>query len=221
MLVDRTVERNRDLRPFRVAGWLVGTATVQTGDFTFNSGLKSPMKIESDVLRRPEFAGTHEEIAEDLADLIREKGVKPDVVVGVLTGADSFTRRVADFLGCEAAARLGNTDTPEKRQLVHGEIIPGQRVVIVEDAFTTGGNTFSTKKQVEAEGGEVVLAVSIFDYGFPVADRNFEAAGLPRASLTKLNDVISVLHATKHDGLVLRLREWRDHTVPEFFARQG
>ncbi|MBI3290398.1 hypothetical protein HYZ78_03305 [Candidatus Microgenomates bacterium] len=219
MFKDRDIERVRDGSTFAMAGWLIGSGAFQTGDFEFNSGLPSPMKIEVD---RPSiYSEFHTVVSAGIADHIDFADTHPDILVGVITGGASFAYHTSQILDTRFASRLGNTDTDEKKKLVHGEIKPGDKVVLIEDAVTTGGNTLATKERVEAEGGKVILAVSIFDYGFPIARDNFNSAGLPHTSLTTLAHLIQVLEWENEQGLVFRLKAWRDKTVPEFFANQG
>lgn len=214
----RALSEKDHQRSLQVA-FLIKETAFQTGDFTFNSGLKSPMKIDTDVLRNDKEA--HRRVSEYLAEAIMltlPEGERPNVVVGVITGGVSFAREVADILKARmvrSAARLGNTDTPEKRRRVEGWILEGDRVVIIEDVVTTGANTLACARQVRAEGGIVKLTTSIFDYDFEIARQALADEGLSRYALTNFKPFLKLLD---DEGLVHRLKNWHD-LAPYYFQK--
>lgn len=71
--------------------------------------------------------------------------------------------------------------------LAPGENLKGARIVVVEDVTTTGNSALKAAEAVRAEGGEVVLVVTIVDRQEGAAE-TFRAAGLRFAPLLTIND---------------------------------
>jgi len=62
--------------------------------------------------------------------------------------------------------------------LPKGESLKGKNIVIVEDVTTTGGSAMQAVEAVQAEGGNVVLVLTVVDR-LEGATENFAAARLP------------------------------------------
>ncbi|MCG7860065.1 orotate phosphoribosyltransferase, partial [Flavihumibacter sediminis] len=75
---------------------------------------------------------------------------------------------------------------------IEGAYEPGQKVVVIEDLISTGKSSLQVVDVLKAAGLEVQGMVSIFTYGFPVADEAFAKAGVPFQSLTNYNQLISL-----------------------------
>jgi orotate phosphoribosyltransferase len=94
---------------------------------------------------------------------------------------------------------------------IEGKLIPGQKVVLVEDLISTGGSSLKSAEAVRAAGGEVVGMVAIFTYGFALADDNFQKAGI---SLHCLSNYSALTEAAVANGYIQEsamaaLAEWR------------
>jgi orotate phosphoribosyltransferase len=73
-------------------------------------------------------------------------------------------------------------DADRKMSLRRGfTLLPGERVVVVEDVITTGGSTMEVIEIVRAAGAIPVAAGSIIDRSGGAAD-----LGIPRAALVTL-----------------------------------
>ena len=121
----------------------------------------------------------------DITPLLQDKGalkesidqmkhlaenVKPDVVVGPEARGFIFGTPLAyamdlgfvpvrkpGKLPCEVASQKYSLEYGKDSLEIHKDaILPGQRVVIVDDLLATGGTLLSTAKLVEKLGGEVV-----------------------------------------------------------------
>lgn len=223
----RALEEKDHQRSFLAATSLIDSKVIELGDFVFSSGLPSPMKIEMDNLR-----AHSKRMAEYLAEAIKlnpkRQGTMPDVVVGVISGGAWYARRVASILGARYAARLGTTDTPQKRSMEVGHFRQGDSVVIIEDVLTTAGNTIACADQVWQEGGIPFMVASIFDYDFPVARDMLAANNLLDINLVNFNSFISLLDKERWNGgagfdgeTVARIKHWHEIEAPAFFAKQG
>lgn len=127
------------------------------GHFRLSSGLHSTGYLQCAlVLQHPVHA---EAIGRALADRVRD--LRPTVVLSPALGGI--------VIGHEVARALGTRAVFVERQdgmltLRRGFIIAeADRVLVVEDAVTTGGSTHETAQVATAAGGRVVGVASIVD----------------------------------------------------------
>ena len=80
-----------------------------------------------------------------------------------------------------------------------GKLIPGQKVVMVEDLISTGGSSLKAAEAVRSAGGNVVGMAAIFTYGFAVAQKNFDEAGI---ALHCLSDYQALTEAAMQNGYI-------------------
>lgn len=110
------------------------------------------------VLQNPQDA---EALGRALASGVKEW--RPDLVLSPALGGIIIGHEVARALGRRAlfAERAG---TPPALNLRRGFTIhPGERVLVVEDVFTTGGSTRETMEVARAAGAIVVGAAALVD----------------------------------------------------------
>ena len=127
------------------------------GHFRLSSGLHSTGYLQSAlVLQRPSDAAA---LGEALAEKVRS--LKPDLVLSPALGGIIIGHEVARALGVRAlfAERSGGALTLRRGFSIE----PGERILVVEDVFTTGGSTRETMEVARAAGGRVVGAAAIVD----------------------------------------------------------
>ncbi len=73
-------------------------------------------------------------------------------------------------------------------KLVEGKLEKGERVLIVEDVLTTGGQVIEAAKSIEGVDGKVVKIVSVIDR-MEGARQNIESAGYTYESLFTTKDL--------------------------------
>ena len=107
-------------------------------------------------------------------------------------GADPITAAVITMAGVRGQQMSGFLVRKEAKghgtnRYVEGPVLPGQRVVIVEDVVTTGGSSLDAITRVEEFGLKVTRVVAIIDRmeGGPQA---FAAKGYPFSSLLTIRD---------------------------------
>ncbi len=131
---------------------------IRTGHFELSSGRHSGTYIQCAlVLEHPKHA---EQLGHALADLFRDMSIA--CVVAPALGGIIVGYEVARALGVRSL--FVERDRSGQMTLRRGfEIKPGERVLVIEDVWTTGGSTRETIGVVEQEGGLVVAAGALID----------------------------------------------------------
>jgi orotate phosphoribosyltransferase len=146
------MEQNDALTLFRRAGALL------EGHFRLSSGLHSTGYLQSAlVLQYPADAAA---LGSAIADRVRD--LRPAAVISPALGGLIIGHEVARALRVRAifAERSGGTTLSLRRGF---NLLPGERVLVVEDVFTTGKSTRETIDVVREAGAEVVGAAAIID----------------------------------------------------------
>ena len=178
--------------------------------FTWASGWKSPIYCDNRVsLSDPDVRSF---IKEQLADLIRENFFNAQVIAGVATAGIAQGALVADYLQLPFAYVRPEPKKHGMGNQIEGRLLPGQRVVVVEDLISTGGSSLKAITPLKELGCEVLGVVAIFDYGFETAQNNFRDAGVPYYSLCDYDNLLptAVKQGVIKSGDLEMLREWRN-----------
>lgn len=131
---------------------------IRTGHFELSSGRHSGTYIQCAlVLEHPKHA---EQLGHALAERFRDLSLS--CVVAPALGGIIIGYEVARGLGVRSL--FVERDRSGQMALRRGfEIKPGERVLVIEDVWTTGGSTRETIGVVEQEGGLVVAAGALID----------------------------------------------------------
>lgn len=95
---------------------------------------------------------------------------------------------------------------------IEGRILPGQKVVVLEDLISTGGSSLKVVDVLRDMGAEVLGMVAIFTYGFHLADENFKQKNVQLVCLSDYQCMI--IEALKLDYIsedqLTTLAQWRE-----------
>jgi orotate phosphoribosyltransferase len=156
--------------------------------FTWASGWKSP--IYCDNRKVLSFPYIREFIKSEMCNVVFEKFPDAEILAGVATAGIAWGAMVADQL---KLPYIYVRPKPKEHGLgnqVEGFYEKGQRVVVVEDLISTGKSSLQVVEVLQKEGLIVEGMVSIFAYGFDVADKAFADAGIRYQSLTNYTSLI-------------------------------
>jgi orotate phosphoribosyltransferase len=130
------------------------------GHFILSSGLRSPRYLQcARVLANPVRASR---LAEELvARLPKEIRETIDIVVSPAMGGVIIGHEMGRALGVEALFVERPEGTFELRRGFR--LVPGQRVLMMEDVVTTGLSSKEAIAAIRAEGGNVVAAAALVD----------------------------------------------------------
>jgi len=121
----------------------------------------------------------------DLAELLppeTEVIAAPELGAILLGGAVSLETGKPLVLVRKEAKEYGTSKALE------GRLEAGQKVTVVEDVLTTGGEAIKAAEKVRAAGGEVLMLVAVLDREEGAAD-NLRAAGLDYQPLFRKSDL--------------------------------
>ena len=158
--------------------------------FTWASGIKSPVYCDnrltlSDVKVRSD-------VENGLATLIKENYPEAEVLMGTSTAGIAHAAITGHLLGLPMGyVRSGAKDHGRNNQ-IEGKLLPGQKVVVVEDLISTGGSVIEVVEVLREAGADVLGIVSIFTYGMQKGLDRLAAANVKNISLTNFDTIAEV-----------------------------
>lgn len=177
--------------------------------FIWASGWKSPIYCDNRVTLSHPSIRTY--IRQKLSQLIQEEFGSVDMISGVATAGIPQGVLVAQDLGLPFSYVRSSAKDHGRQNLIEGEVISGQRVVVVEDLVSSGKSSLQAVKALRDVGCNVVGLVSIFTYGLDVAAKNFAEAKCPLFSLCDYNALIKVAVEKSYvlEADIELLEQWR------------
>ncbi|MEW6522681.1 MAG: orotate phosphoribosyltransferase [Bacillota bacterium] len=153
----------------RVARWLLKVKAVFCDlehPFTFTSGTVSPVYV--DMRKVISYPGPRAEIAELSANYIRNRvGLENvDVVAGGETAGIPYAAWVADRLDLPMIYVRKQPKGFGRNAMVEGDVLPGQRVVLVEDLVFNGQSKVKFAEGIRNTGALCEHVLAVFDYAY-------------------------------------------------------
>jgi orotate phosphoribosyltransferase len=158
--------------------------------FTWASGWKSP--IYCDNRRVLSFPHVREFIKSEMCNVIFEQFPDAGLLAGVATAGIAWGAMAADQLKLPYVYVRPKPKEHGLGNQIEGFYEAGQKVVVVEDLISTGKSSLEVVEVLRKAGVEVIGMVSIFTYGFDVAKKAFEKAGVTYQSLTNYPTLIQL-----------------------------
>lgn len=158
--------------------------------FTWASGIKSPVYTDNRLTLTAPEVRTH--VEEGLAELIRRNYPDVEVLMGTSTAGIAHAAIVGHIMNLPMGyVRSGSKDHGRQNQ-IEGKLLPGQKVVVVEDLISTGGSCIEVVNVLREAGAEVLGIVSIFTYGMQKGLDRLAAANVKNVSLTNFDVIAQV-----------------------------
>lgn len=158
--------------------------------FTWASGWKSP--IYCDNRKILSFPYVRDFIKSELCSVLFEKFPGADLLAGVATAGIAWGAMAADQLKLPFVYVRPKPKEHGLGNQIEGHYQQGMKVVVIEDLVSTGKSSLQVCDVLKKEGLEVMGMVSIFNYGFTEAEKNFEAAGVVLCSLTNYPTLVGL-----------------------------
>lgn len=158
--------------------------------FTWASGWKSP--IYCDNRKVLSFPHVREFIKSEMCNVIFDQFPDAELLAGVATAGIAWGAMAADQLKLPYVYVRPKPKEHGLGNQIEGALEAGQKVVVVEDLISTGKSSLEVVEVLRKAGVEVIGMVSIFTYGFEVAAKAMDAAGVPYRSLTNYPTLIQL-----------------------------
>lgn len=189
--------------------------------FTWASGIKSPIYCDNRLTLSDHQVRL--DVENGLAELVKTHYPEAEVLMGTSTAGIAHAAITAHLLALPMGyVRSGAKDHGRKNQ-IEGKLVPGQKVVVIEDLISTGGSVLDTVAALRAAGAEVLGVISIFTYGMAKGRQRLTEAGVKCVSLTDLDTIaqVGVQQGYITQGDVARLLAFRDDPSDENWIRKG
>lgn len=177
--------------------------------FIWASGWKSPIYCDNRLSLS--FPKVRKMIKEQLVRSIQHYFPNVEAIAGVATAGIPQGALLANDLELPFIYVRSKAKAHGMENMIEGNVVPGQKVVVVEDLVSTGGSSLKATQDLLDAGFEVLGMVAIFSYGFEVANQNFEKAGVKLVCLSHFEALLPMAVKRKYitDGVLESLSEWR------------
>ena len=189
--------------------------------FTWASGIKSPIYCDNRLtLTAPEV---RTDVENGLKSLIEEYYPDAEVLMGTSTAGIAHAAITAHLMGLPMGYVRGGAKDHGRQNRIEGKLLPGQKVVVVEDLISTGGSVLEVVNVLREAGAQVLGIVSIFTYGMKKGLERLQAAAVENHSLTDFDTVAAV---AAEEGYirpedVARLIAFRNNPSDESWIGEG
>ena len=158
--------------------------------FIWASGIKSPVYCDNRLTLSD--VDVRADVENGLAQLVKTHYPEAQVLMGTSTAGIAHAAITAHLLSLPMGyVRSGAKDHGRKNQ-IEGKLLPGQKVVVVEDLISTGGSVIEVVNILREAGAEVLGIVSIFTYGMQKGLDRLTDADVKNVSLTDFDTVAAV-----------------------------
>lgn len=163
--------------------------------FTWASGIKSPIYCDNRlILTAPEVRANVEAA---LADMIAREFPDAEALMGTATAGIAHAAIAAHILGLPMGyVRSGNKDHGRQNR-IEGKLVPGEKVVVVEDLISTGGSALEAVEALREAGAEVLGIAALFTYGMAKGKARMAERNVRAVCLTNFDEVVA---AAAEDG---------------------
>ena len=158
--------------------------------FTWASGWKSP--IYCDNRKVLSFPYVRDFIKSEMCNVIFEQFGEADMLAGVATAGIPWGAMAADQL---KLPYIYVRPKPKEHGLgnqIEGAYESSNKILVIEDLISTGKSSLQVVDVLRNAGLQVIGMVSIFNYGFKIADEAFNKANVPFKSLTNYASMIDL-----------------------------
>ena len=178
--------------------------------FRWASGWNSPIYCDNRITLSYPKVRTF--IRQQLANVIGSQLGEVDVIAGVATAGIPQGALVAEALGLPFIYVRSSAKEHGMGNQIEGVVQPNARVVLVEDLISTGGSSLKAAQAVRDAGMQVTAIVSVFTYGFPQAEENFQNAKVESISLTDYSTLLQVAQENNYiaESDLQKLNAWRE-----------
>ena len=183
--------------------------------FTWASGIKSPIYCDNRLVLS--FPEKRDLVKNGLVDLIKKAYPEVEVIMGTATAGIPMAALTADVMGIPMGYVRSSNKTHGKENKIEGRVLPGQKVVVVEDLISTGGSCIGVVEALREAGAVVLGVAAVFSYQLQDAVNNFGSIDCPFVTLSNYDALIETaleLDYIKAEDLE-KLKAWKQDPKDE------
>ena len=158
--------------------------------FTWASGIKSPIYCDNRLTLSD--VAVREDVENGLATLIKQYYPEAEVLMGTSTAGIAHAAITATKLNLPMGYVRSGAKDHGRQNRIEGRLVPGQKVVVVEDLISTAGSCLEVVEVLREAGAEVLGIVSIFTYGMQKGLDRIATAKTENHSLSNLDVLAEV-----------------------------
>lgn len=177
----------------KVAAELLGIKAVflsPAKPFTWASGIKSPIYCDNRLTLTAPSA--RKVVEEAIAKTVKEKFPEAEVLMGTSTAGIAHAAIAAWILDMPMGYVRGGNKDHGRGNRIEGKLLPGQKVVVIEDLISTAGSCVEVVEALREAGADVLGVVSIFTYGMQKGIDRLAAANVTNYSLSNFDTLCNV-----------------------------
>jgi orotate phosphoribosyltransferase len=150
-------------------------------------------------------------IRDGLVQAIRENYPAAEAIAGVATAGIAQGALVAEAMNLPFLYVRPKPKDHGMENLIEGKITADQKIVVIEDLVSTGGSSLKAVQALREADFNILGMVSIFNYGFDIATRNFYEANTSLVSLSDYSYLINYALDQKYitNDQLVSLKAWR------------
>ncbi len=177
--------------------------------FTWASGWKSPIYCDNRIILS--YPDIRNELAEAMANQVKELYPEVEVIAGVATGAIGIGLLVAQKLNLPFVYVRPEAKSHGRKNQIEGQLEEGKKVVVIEDLISTGKSSLKATDALNEADANILGMLAIFTYGFQTADENFNAKSIQLYTLSDYNHLIEQALHTNYiqESQLETLKQWR------------
>lgn len=188
--------------------------------FIWASGIKSPVYCDNRLTLTD--VDVRNDVENGLAENIKKYYPDVEVLMGTSTAGIAHAAITGHLLSLPMGYVRSGAKDHGRKNAIEGKLLPGQKVVVVEDLISTGGSVIEVVNILREAGADVLGIVSIFTYGMKKGLERLAEAKVQNVSLTDFDTVADVAaeegYIAKED--VERLIEFRNDPSDESWIRE-
>ena len=158
--------------------------------FTWASGIKSPIYCDNRLTLTAPKVRT--EVENRLVEVIKENYPDVEVLMGTSTAGIAHAAIVGHLMNLPMGYVRGSSKDHGRKNQIEGKLLPGQKVVVIEDLISTGGSVIDVVNVLREAGANVLGIASIFTYGMNKSKEALEEAKVKNVSLSNFDTMVNV-----------------------------
>ena len=158
--------------------------------FTWASGIKSPIYCDNRLtLTAPDVRTM---VEHGLMQVVQENYPDCEVLMGTSTAGIAHAAIVGHLMDLPMGYVRSSAKDHGRTNQIEGKLLPGQKVVVIEDLISTAGSAIDCVKVLREAGAEVLGIASIFTYGMQKGLDRMAEANIVNHSLTDFDCIAEV-----------------------------